>query len=104
MIEKVRAGQDVEEATDDIVYRSATEIRKNFFGESEDEAKDLKWKREQAGAIMQGLCEKGEVSCMSSVIYSLKQCPDLVIHRSHSLNTQRLYSRHSEVTRLLCER
>lgn len=68
LIEKVRAGQDVEEATDDIVYRSATEIRKNFFGESEDEAKDLKWKREQAGAIMQGLCEKGEVSHSSCLI------------------------------------
>lgn len=62
LIEKVRAGQSVDEATDDIVYRSATEIRKNFFGDDEEEAKGLKWKREQAGAVMQGLCEKGEVS------------------------------------------
>lgn len=62
LIEKVRGGQGVDEATDDIVYRSATEIRKSFFGDDEEEAKGLKWKREQAGAIVQGLCEKGEVS------------------------------------------
>ncbi|GAA5900008.1 Yme2p [Sporobolomyces salmoneus] len=68
LIEKVRAGQDVEEATDDIVCRSATEIRKSFFGDDEEEAKGLKWKREQAGAIIQGLCEKGELKYAETLI------------------------------------
>ncbi|GAA5942624.1 Yme2p [Sporobolomyces koalae] len=68
LIEKVRAGQQVEEATDDIVYRSATEIRKNFFGDDEEEAKGLKWKREQAGAIMQGLCKHGELKYAETLI------------------------------------
>ncbi|GAA6009179.1 hypothetical protein JCM11491_005783 [Sporobolomyces phaffii] len=68
LIDKVRQGQPVEDATDDIVYRSATEIRKNFFGDDELDAKEFKWKREQAGAIIRGLCEKGELKYAETVI------------------------------------
>ncbi|GAA5982300.1 hypothetical protein JCM5350_006133, partial [Sporobolomyces pararoseus] len=68
LIEKVRSGQLVEEAMDDIVSRSATEIRKNFFGDDEEEAKGLKWKREQAGAVIKGLVKFGELKYAETLI------------------------------------
>ncbi|GAA5821571.1 hypothetical protein JCM10212_006519, partial [Sporobolomyces blumeae] len=68
LIQKVRAGQEVDEAVQDIVSRSASEIRKNFFGDDEEEAKGLKWKREQAGAVVRGLSDKGELKYAETLL------------------------------------
>ncbi|GAA5822542.1 hypothetical protein JCM3770_003570 [Rhodotorula araucariae] len=61
LVQKIRAGQTVDEAVDDIIQRNASEIRKNFFGDDEDEAKGLKWTRAQAWAMVTGLSDKGEL-------------------------------------------
>lgn len=62
LVSKVHAGFEVDEAVEDIVGRSATEIRKTFFGDDETEAKGMKWTRQQAWRILKGLTEKDEVS------------------------------------------
>ena len=62
LVSKVHAGFGVDEAVDDIVSRSATEIRKTFFGDDEAEAKSLKWTRQQAWRILTGLTKNEEVS------------------------------------------
>lgn len=61
-MQKIRAGLGPEEAVDDIVGRSATELRKSYFGDDADEAKKLKWTREQAWALAKGLTKDEEVS------------------------------------------
>ncbi|BGP44021.1 mitochondrial escape protein 2 [Rhodotorula kratochvilovae] len=61
LVQKIRAGQTVDEAVDDIIQRNASEIRKNFFGDDEEEAKGLKWSRGQAWAMVTGLSEQGEL-------------------------------------------
>lgn len=67
LVAKVQAGFEVEEAVDDIVARSATEIRKTYFGDDEAESKGLKWTREQAWKILVGLTQQDEVSYTSHV-------------------------------------
>lgn len=61
LLSKVNAGFTVEEGVDDIVARSATELRKSIFGDGEDEAKALKWTREQAWKVLVGLTKQEEV-------------------------------------------
>ncbi|BGO96195.1 hypothetical protein NBRC10512_003414 [Rhodotorula toruloides] len=61
LVQKIRAGQTVDEAVEDLVQRNASEIRKNLFGDDEDEAKGFKWTRDQALALVKGLSEKGEL-------------------------------------------
>jgi hypothetical protein len=70
LVQKIRAGLEVEEAVEDIVGRSATEIRKTFFGDDEIEAKSLKWTREQAWRVMVGLIKEEEVSPLRPVFSS----------------------------------
>ncbi|BGP28115.1 mitochondrial escape protein 2 [Rhodotorula toruloides] len=61
LVQKIRAGQTVDEAVEDLIQRNASEIRKNLFGDDEDEAKGFKWTRDQALALVKGLSEKGEL-------------------------------------------
>ena len=62
LIHKVRSGQSVEEAVEDIISRGTSELRKNAFGDDLEDAKSLAWSREQAWAIMKQLANKPEVS------------------------------------------
>lgn len=64
LVNKIRAGLAPEEAVEDIVSRNATELRKLFFGDDDEEAKGLPWTRAQAWALMKGLSTSGEV-CVS---------------------------------------
>lgn len=59
---------------EDIVSRNATELRKTFFGDDDEEAKTLKWTREQAWALTKGLSRDGEVRLLLDVP---KLTPDL---------------------------
>ncbi|GAA5932532.1 hypothetical protein JCM1841_000240, partial [Sporobolomyces salmonicolor] len=68
LVQKIRAGQTVEEAVEDIVGRSAGEIRKNFFGDDEEEAKGLRWGREQAWALLKGLAEREELKYTETLL------------------------------------
>lgn len=61
LVSKIHSGFGVEEAVDDIVTRSATEIRKTYFGDDESEAKSLRWTRQQAWRILTGLTKDEEV-------------------------------------------
>lgn len=64
---KVRNGQTVQEAIEDIVTRGVSEIRKNAFGEDLEDAKNLPWSREQAWALMKKLSQKPEVRVLVHV-------------------------------------
>ncbi|TFY60118.1 hypothetical protein EVJ58_g5342 [Rhodofomes roseus] len=59
---KVRNGQSVQDAVEDIITRGVSEIRKNAFGEDLEDAKNLPWSREQAWALMKKLSQKPEIS------------------------------------------
>ncbi|KAK4056076.1 mitochondrial escape protein 2 [Microbotryomycetes sp. JL221] len=61
LLQKVNAGFQVEEAVEDIVVRNAYEIRKSIFGDDENEAKSLKWSREQAWKLLVGLTKEDEL-------------------------------------------
>ncbi|EPQ58246.1 hypothetical protein GLOTRDRAFT_57027 [Gloeophyllum trabeum ATCC 11539] len=62
LIHKVRSGQDVEEAVEDIIDRGVAELRKNAFGEDADDVKNLPWTREQAWSILKRLSKETEVA------------------------------------------
>ncbi|KZT74225.1 hypothetical protein DAEQUDRAFT_761656 [Daedalea quercina L-15889] len=62
LIHKVRNGQTVQDAIEDIVTRGVSEIRKNAFGEDLEDAKNLPWSREQAWVLMKKLSQKSEIS------------------------------------------
>ncbi|THH15607.1 hypothetical protein EW146_g4901 [Bondarzewia mesenterica] len=55
LIHKVRSGQSVEEAVEDIINRGVSEMRKNAFGDDVDDAKSLPWSREQAWTVLKAL-------------------------------------------------
>ena len=59
---KVRGGQGVREAVEDIISRSTNELRKNAFGEDADDEKSLPWTRVQAWHVLKLLSKKDEVS------------------------------------------
>ncbi|TCD65369.1 mitochondrial escape protein 2 [Steccherinum ochraceum] len=61
LIHKVRSGQKVEDAVEDIITRGASELRKNAFGDDADDAKNLAWTREQAWILMKQLANKAEI-------------------------------------------
>ncbi|KAM0787058.1 hypothetical protein ACM66B_006321 [Microbotryomycetes sp. NB124-2] len=61
LLQKVHAGFSVDEAVQDIVARNAYEIRKAIFGDDEEEAKGLKWSREQAWKLLVGLTKEDEL-------------------------------------------
>jgi len=62
LVHKVRSGQDVQEAVEDIISRSTNELRKNAFGEDADDEKSLPWTRVQAWHVLKLLSKKNEVS------------------------------------------
>ncbi|TFK55018.1 hypothetical protein OE88DRAFT_1779208 [Heliocybe sulcata] len=61
LIHKVRSGQAVEEAVEDIIDRGVAELRKKAFGEDADDVKNLPWSREQAWVIMRRLSRESEI-------------------------------------------
>lgn len=61
LIHRVRNGQRVEDAVEDIISRSVEELRKNAFGDDMDDANNLPWSREQAWAIAKSLARNAEV-------------------------------------------
>ncbi|KLO14864.1 hypothetical protein SCHPADRAFT_914661 [Schizopora paradoxa] len=62
LVHKVRSGQGVQEAVEDIISRSTNELRKNAFGEDADDEKSLPWTRVQAWHVLKLLSKKDEVS------------------------------------------
>lgn len=58
---KVRNGQSIDEAVEDIISRGVSELRKAAFGEDVDDAKNLLWSREQAWAVLKRLAKVDEV-------------------------------------------
>ncbi|KAG7452882.1 exonuclease [Guyanagaster necrorhizus] len=62
LIHKVRNGQQVEEAVEDIINRGVSEIQKNAFGDDEDDANRLPWTREQAWMVVKKLAYQPEIS------------------------------------------
>ncbi|EGO21697.1 hypothetical protein SERLADRAFT_362954 [Serpula lacrymans var. lacrymans S7.9] len=61
LIHKVRSGQAVEEAVEDIIARGVGELRKNAFGEDLEDAKSLPWSREQAWIVLKLLSKQVEI-------------------------------------------
>ena len=62
LIHKVRSGQAIEDAVEDIISRSTGELRKNAFGEDIEDAKSLPWTREEAWTVLKQLAQRAEVS------------------------------------------
>ena len=58
---KVRSGQTIQGAVEDIVRRDVGELRKNAFGDDAEDAKGLPWSREQAWQLFKQLTKKEEV-------------------------------------------
>lgn len=65
LIHKVRGGQSVEDAVEDIIVRGIGELRKNAFGDDAEDAKGLPWSAEQAWAILKLLSKQAEVRILS---------------------------------------
>lgn len=62
LVYKVRSGQSISSAVDDIVLRNAVEIRKTAFGDDTEEAKHLPWTRAQAWKIVSALSRSNQLS------------------------------------------
>ncbi|KAF8589948.1 exonuclease [Ramaria rubella] len=61
IIHKVRAGQDVADAVEDIIQRGVVELRKNAFGDDTEDAKGLLWTRQQAWTVLKLLAQKDKL-------------------------------------------
>ena len=61
LVHKVNAGQQVEDAVEDIITRGVNELRRTAFGEDAEDAKTFSWSREQAWALLKQLAKKIEV-------------------------------------------
>ncbi|KAH0830288.1 RNA12 protein-domain-containing protein [Lanmaoa asiatica] len=61
LIHKVRSGQAIEDAVEDIISRSIGELRKNAFGEDIEDAKSLSWSREQVWTVLKQLTQKPDL-------------------------------------------
>ncbi|KAG8733505.1 mitochondrial escape protein 2 [Ceratobasidium sp. 423] len=61
LVSKVRNGQSVTDAVDEIIRRGISEMRKNAFGDDLEDAKSLKWTREQAWSVLRALASKDEI-------------------------------------------
>ncbi|EFI28416.1 exonuclease [Coprinopsis cinerea okayama7 len=62
LIHKVRSGQSVEDAVEEIIHQGVGELRKNAFGDDTEDAQSLPWAREQAWTIIKSLAVKPELS------------------------------------------
>ena len=67
---KVRNGQGVKEAVEDIINRGVVELRKNAFGDDAEDAKSFDWTREQAWVVLKRLSKQTEVSFSPPTGYS----------------------------------
>lgn len=65
LVHKVRSGQSIDDAVEDIISRGVHELRKNAFGEDSEDAKNLPWTRDQAWAVLKQLAEKDSVRRVS---------------------------------------
>ncbi|KAG9096084.1 mitochondrial escape protein 2 [Ceratobasidium sp. 370] len=61
LVNKVRNGQSVTDAVEEIIHRGVSEMRKNAFGDDLEDAKSLPWTREQAWSVLRALAAKDEV-------------------------------------------
>lgn len=61
MILKVRNGQTIQQAVEEIITRAVGELRKNAFGDDTDDIKGKPWTREQAWKLVKMLSVKPEV-------------------------------------------
>jgi hypothetical protein len=61
LVGKVRNGQSVTNAVDEIIHRGTSEMRKNAFGDDLEDAKSLPWTREQAWSVIKALAANDEV-------------------------------------------
>lgn len=61
MIHKVRNGQTIQGAVEDIITRAVGELRKGAFGDDTDDTKGRSWTREQAWKVVKALSSKPEV-------------------------------------------
>ncbi|EEB97614.1 hypothetical protein MPER_03033 [Moniliophthora perniciosa FA553] len=61
LIHKIRNGQAVKEAVEEIINRGVGELRKTAFGDDSEDAKNLPWTREQAWAVLKLLSRQAEV-------------------------------------------
>lgn len=71
LIHKVRSGQAIEDAVEDIISRSIGELRKNAFGEDIEDAKSLSWSREQAWTVLKQLAQKTEVNLRNYIVFGI---------------------------------
>ncbi|CAG7854068.1 Mitochondrial escape protein 2 Flags: Precursor [Serendipita indica DSM 11827] len=58
---KVKNGMPVEMAVEDIITRGVAELRKNAFGEEEEEAKSMRWSPQQVFFILKALSKSTEL-------------------------------------------
>ncbi|KAH7107757.1 exonuclease [Auriculariales sp. MPI-PUGE-AT-0066] len=68
LIHKMKSGQGVEDAVNDIISRGVSELRKNAFGDDLEDAKSLLWTREQAWAVVKKLAEKPDLSYFDTLL------------------------------------
>ncbi|QRV90114.1 mitochondrial escape protein 2 [Ceratobasidium sp. AG-Ba] len=61
LVSKVRNGQSVTDAVEEIIHRGVSEMRKNAFGDDLEDAKSLPWTREQAWSVLRALAARDEV-------------------------------------------
>ncbi|KIM87636.1 hypothetical protein PILCRDRAFT_815213 [Piloderma croceum F 1598] len=61
LIRKIRSGQRVQEAVEDIISRGVGELRKNAFGDDIEDAKTLAWSSEQAWIVLKKLSKQEEI-------------------------------------------
>ncbi|CUA76051.1 Mitochondrial escape protein 2 [Rhizoctonia solani] len=61
LVAKVRNGQSITDAVDEIIHRGISEMRKNAFGDDLEDAKSLPWTREQAWSVLRALAAKDEI-------------------------------------------
>ncbi|PFH47169.1 hypothetical protein AMATHDRAFT_77324 [Amanita thiersii Skay4041] len=61
LIHKVRGGQQVQDAVEEIIDRGMSELRKNAFGEDAESGKGLPWTRQQAWKVVKSLSKQPEV-------------------------------------------
>ena len=67
MILKVRNGQTIQQAVEEIITRAVGELRKNAFGDDTGDIKGNPWTQEQAWKIVKMLSVKPEVRAICSI-------------------------------------
>lgn len=73
LIHKIRSGQQIREAVEDIINRGVGELQKNAFGDDLEDAKTLPWSREQAWIVLKQLSKQEEVRVLQMFILQLSR-------------------------------